>query len=98
MPAAPNHSGNLPRVFERCPGCGKKGLYRHGGQVWASPDGLTGFPPGRRCKYCAHRIPDATQAEFERQLNQKEEDPLERRSRLLAEELDIKERRYGRVR
>jgi DNA-directed RNA polymerase subunit RPC12/RpoP len=70
MTVAPNHSGNLPRDFAACPRCGKKGLYRYGGWVAKTASGrLGGHPPGRRCKYCGHRILDVTQEEFERWIN-----------------------------
>jgi len=70
MPVAPNHSGNLPRDFEYCPECGRKGLYRYGGRVWRMPNGkLSGMPPGRRCKYCRHAIPDCTTQELETEIN-----------------------------
>jgi hypothetical protein len=69
MPTAPNHSGNLPRVFERCPNCQKKGFYRYGGTVLPSPNGYGGLSPGRRCKYCHHRLPDMTPDQYRAHLN-----------------------------
>ena len=71
MAFAPNHSNNLPREFCPCPRCSKKGLYRYGGTAYRTMDGYTldGVPPGRRCKYCGHRIHDLTPDEYRRQLN-----------------------------
>lgn len=70
MSVRPNHSGNLPREFSECPQCGKRGMYRYGGHVVRGRDGgLGGHPPGKRCKYCGHRQPEKTQAEFEAAIN-----------------------------
>lgn len=69
MPFAPNHSTNLPRDFEHCPECGKKGFYRYGGSVFREGALLTGMPPGKRCKYCRHVQPEMTIPQYEAALN-----------------------------
>jgi len=70
MPFAANHSANLPREFHQCDQCGKRGVYRYGGTVLRAANGqLGGISPGRRCKYCGHRTPDLTQADYEAALN-----------------------------
>lgn len=59
MAFAANHANNLPREFDYCPHCGKKGVYFYGGTLIRTKAGsFDGTPPGRRCKYCRKAHPD----------------------------------------
>ena len=49
MAFAPDHSGNLPREFTRCPQCGYKGVYHINPTRRA--DGSQVYDQWR-CKYC----------------------------------------------
>jgi hypothetical protein len=72
---------NFPQDFTECPNCGKKGWYRYTGRTW-QPGGknapITGTPPGKRCKYCKHRVQDVSTAEFLAIYNKPKPDDRER--------------------
>jgi hypothetical protein len=71
MPVRQNLADNLPREFEICPSCGRKGFCHYQGNVIRGANGrVGGFPPGKRCKYCRHAEPEMSVEDYHAILRQ----------------------------
>lgn len=56
---------DAPHRFVQCPGCGKKGVYRHRGTSYVAEGKIVPIPDYYRCRYCGDSVAISQEAKDE---------------------------------